>query len=312
MKFALLTLWSLSSLSAVFAYDSAQPPVLCPEEVLPLAPGQTGSQVEKCLDLSAVKDPLSDFPVGLSAEEIQLWKTRDRLELSYCRSVELAKRGDAGTSQYGAGTTQLAWMRAKAVEGRDEKIRLISEASEREGVPAQIIVGAFSAESLFANLGIVEDGGNYSCGMGQVNLSEWCQWIRSQSDFMKVSLGWPLVDVMLVLLIVFMVSAPLMQQGVQVDLPKANSGSLTETPEQILVTIDKSTKLRINNEEIPSGQLRKRLEALSKGKPDIQVFVQADKSISYGLVAEVMAEVKNAKIQRVGLVTIPGDPNKRL
>ena len=122
----------------------------------------------------------------------------------------------------------------------------------------------------------------------------------------------PLVDVMLVLLIVFMISAPLMQQGIQVDLPKANAPTLSEIPDQLILVVDKSRSLTMNGNRVADGSLRARLVAIAKAKPEIQVFIQADKSIPYGYIAEVMAEVKQAQITRVGLVTEPGDPNTRL
>ncbi len=122
----------------------------------------------------------------------------------------------------------------------------------------------------------------------------------------------PLVDVMLVLLIVFMISAPLMQQGIQVDLPKANAPTLSEIPDQLILVVDKARSLTMNGNRVAEGSLRTRLAAIAKAKPDIQVFIQADKAIPYGYIAQVMAEVKQAQITRVGLVTEPGDPNSRL
>jgi biopolymer transport protein TolR len=122
----------------------------------------------------------------------------------------------------------------------------------------------------------------------------------------------PLVDVMLVLLIVFMISAPLMQQGVQVDLPKANAGTLSEVPDQIILVVTKSRQLQINGTTIPQGTLMTRLQALAEAKPQIEVFIQADQNVPYGFIAQVMAEVKKAKINRVGLVTEPGDPNSKI
>ncbi len=121
----------------------------------------------------------------------------------------------------------------------------------------------------------------------------------------------PLVDVMLVLLIVFMISAPLMQQGIQVDLPKANAPTLNEIPDQLVLVVDKSRNVTLSGKRIPQGTLRERLAAIAKAKPEIQVFIQADQAIPYGVVAQVMAEVKQAQITRVGLVTEPGDPNAR-
>lgn len=122
----------------------------------------------------------------------------------------------------------------------------------------------------------------------------------------------PLVDVMLVLLIIFMVCAPMMQQGVQVDLPKANAGTLNETPEQIVLVVTKNRDIKMNGTTLPSGTLRQRLEGIQSAKPNVEVFIQADQNVPYGFIAQVMAEVKKAKISRVGLVTDPGDPNLKL
>jgi biopolymer transport protein TolR len=122
----------------------------------------------------------------------------------------------------------------------------------------------------------------------------------------------PLVDVMLVLLIVFMVSAPMMQQGVHVDLPRANAGSLDEVPDQLVLVVNKAKQILINNNVIEAGTLGRKLGAVVSVKPEVQVFIQADQSVPYGFIAQVMAEVKRAKISRVGLVTEPGDSGTRL
>lgn len=122
----------------------------------------------------------------------------------------------------------------------------------------------------------------------------------------------PLVDVMLVLLIVFMITAPLMQQGISVDLPKANAQSLSEVPSQVVLVVNKSRQISMNGNILTSGSLRGRLEAIYASKPDVEVFIQADQGVSYGFVAQVMAEVKRAKINRVGLVTEPAEPGFNL
>lgn len=121
----------------------------------------------------------------------------------------------------------------------------------------------------------------------------------------------PLVDVMLVLLIIFMISAPLMQQGLQVDLPKANAGSINEAPDQLVLVITKDRTLQLNGTRLSTGSLRAKMEAAVQAKPNTEVVIQADQSVAYGFVAQVMAEVKRAKISRVGLVTEPG-PETRL
>lgn len=119
----------------------------------------------------------------------------------------------------------------------------------------------------------------------------------------------PMVDVMLVLLIVFMVSAPLMQQGIDVNLPKADAGSLTQSDEPTLLTIKSNQAIELNQKSYSLSQLTDKLTALSIAKPNLQVLVQADQSVSYGIVAKVMAQVKKAKIHRVGLVTAPEGAN---
>ncbi len=122
----------------------------------------------------------------------------------------------------------------------------------------------------------------------------------------------PLVDVILVLLIIFMISAPLMQQGVQVDLPKANTGSLNDVPDQLVLVVNKSKQISINGNTVAAGTLRSKLEAISSVKPQVQVFVRADQNLPYGYITQVMAEIKKAKIHRVGLVTEPGEQNSTL
>jgi biopolymer transport protein TolR len=115
----------------------------------------------------------------------------------------------------------------------------------------------------------------------------------------------PMVDVMLVLLIVFMVSAPLLQQGVEVNLPKADSGSLPQSEDPIVLTIRGNQTLELDQKPIAKSALFEKLTALSIAKPNLQVLVEADQSVSYGVVAKVMAQIKKAKISRVGLVTAP-------
>src|SRR5688500_12175307 len=122
----------------------------------------------------------------------------------------------------------------------------------------------------------------------------------------------PLVDVMLVLLIVFMVSAPLMQQGVQVNLPRANAGTMDEVPNQIVLMVDKKKRNAMNDDKVEKGTLKKRLTAIASVRPDVQVFVQADSGVDYGFIARVIAEVKQSGIQRVGLVTQPGSKDDSL
>jgi len=122
----------------------------------------------------------------------------------------------------------------------------------------------------------------------------------------------PMVDVMLVLLIIFMISAPLMQQGIQVNLPKTKSEALSETSKQLTIVVDKNRRILINKKRIKRGTLRKRLIAIASVTPDMPVFIQADAELNYGFVARVIAEIKKANLHRVGLVTQPASKEKPL
>lgn len=115
----------------------------------------------------------------------------------------------------------------------------------------------------------------------------------------------PFVDVMLVLLIIFMVTAPMMQQGVQVNLPKAETKTLTPQESTVVVSIDREGRLFINSGEIPAGQLRSRLTDMFAAKTKKEVFLKADKDVPYGEVIKAMAEIKGAGIERLGMVTEP-------
>ena len=115
----------------------------------------------------------------------------------------------------------------------------------------------------------------------------------------------PLVDVMLVLLVIFMVTAPMMQQGVQVNLPKADTKAMTPAEESVVVSVDKSGKVFIDKEAIPAGDLRKRLSTLFATRAKKEVFLKADAGVPYGEVVRTMADIKGAGIERLGMVTEP-------
>jgi biopolymer transport protein TolR len=115
----------------------------------------------------------------------------------------------------------------------------------------------------------------------------------------------PLVDVMLVLLVIFMVTAPMMQQGVQVNLPKANTKAMTPQDEAVVVSVDKSGKVFINKDEIPASDLRNRLTAMFASREKKEVFLKADAGVPYGEVVKAMADIKGAGIERLGMVTEP-------
>ncbi len=124
---------------------------------------------------------------------------------------------------------------------------------------------------------------------------------KSRSVLSEINVT-PLVDVMLVLLIIFMVTAPLLQQGIDVNLPKAKGKDLP-TEERITLVIKRDGKIYMNDNPVSISDMRKRLQAISKLNPN--VFLKADRDISYGLVVQVMGEVKEAGIEKLGMITEP-------
>ena len=115
----------------------------------------------------------------------------------------------------------------------------------------------------------------------------------------------PMVDVMLVLLIIFMVAAPMMQQGIGVDLPQVASQQLATKEEQLILTITKKKKLLIDKHPTKLSQLKTTLQKIYQNRSDKEIFLKADRSIPYGFVVEVMGEIKKAGIVRLGMVTEP-------
>lgn len=117
----------------------------------------------------------------------------------------------------------------------------------------------------------------------------------------------PFVDVMLVLLIIFMVTAPMMVQGVDVALPEATSKPLESETEPLIITIDKNNAIYINDYEVSLGFLQEKLVKVLESRTDKEVFFRADKDIAYGIVVKVMAQIKGAGVEKLGMVTVPLD-----
>ena len=113
----------------------------------------------------------------------------------------------------------------------------------------------------------------------------------------------PMVDVMLVLLIIFMVTAPLLTVGVQVDLPKTKATIIPGQDEPLAITIDKEGQLYLQETEIDLEGLLPRLDAITGNNPDVRIFVRGDASVNYGRVMEVMGTINAAGYSKVALVT---------
>ncbi|MFH2122016.1 MAG: protein TolR [Pseudomonadota bacterium] len=118
----------------------------------------------------------------------------------------------------------------------------------------------------------------------------------------------PLVDVMLVLLIIFMVTAPMMTQGLDVDLPETTANSLRQKEDPQVVSVDKDGKIMLGKIEYTQPVLRDQLAKLftEKGKEEL-ILLKADKNITYGQVASIMADIKAAGFTKLGMVTKPAD-----
>ena len=115
----------------------------------------------------------------------------------------------------------------------------------------------------------------------------------------------PLVDVMLVLLIIFMVSAPMMTTGLEIDLPKTRAPRMDREEEKLLLTIDKQQKVFLGDAEVPYDRLEQALTTNDRLQREKEIYIQADETVPYGFVAKVMALVRRGGIEKVGLVTDP-------
>lgn len=117
----------------------------------------------------------------------------------------------------------------------------------------------------------------------------------------------PLVDVMLVLLIIFMITAPMMTQGLDVNLPETTAKPLQQKENPKTITIQKSGKILFNNSEAPRAMILQQLEKLPKEEKEQPIFLQGDKDVPYGVVVAMMADIKAAGIEKIGMMTKPND-----
>ena len=135
-------------------------------------------------------------------------------------------------------------------------------------------------------------GGNHNSLMSDINVT-------------------PFVDVMLVLLIIFMVTAPMMMEGVNVSLPEATSKPLVSEKKPLIVNIDSENRIFINDFKVTVDGLGEKLNKILDGRKDREVYLKADKDISYGMVVRVMSEIKGSGVEKLGMVTIPINDKRR-
>jgi biopolymer transport protein TolR len=114
----------------------------------------------------------------------------------------------------------------------------------------------------------------------------------------------PLVDVVLVLLVIFMVTAPMLYRGLDINLPQTATNTIK--PEQrVVLTVERDRQIYLDKEHVPLVQLGQRLQALRLSNPAVSVFLRADRDIPYGTVVQVMDSIKKAGIDKLGMVTEP-------
>ena len=121
----------------------------------------------------------------------------------------------------------------------------------------------------------------------------------------------PFVDVMLVLLIIFMVTAPMMMEGVDVSLPEATAKPLNVPQDQLVITIDRDQQIHINDFNVEPDYLSEKLAAILENRTDKNVYFKADKEVPYGFVVKIMADIKAAGVEKLGMVTIPDQQDQR-
>ncbi|MDD4974140.1 MAG: hypothetical protein PHY93_07295 [Bacteriovorax sp.] len=162
------------------------PAVLCPEEILPRG--------LDCLDLSGVADPQVEFPSTLSKEEISDWTNNKTADLRLCRNMEVLNREKINPGTFSENNLKAAWMVVNGAIFVKEKLDAIIAASVKYGIPPQILIGALKQESGLSTIGVAPDGGNYSCGMAQMNIQEWCESINQLPKEKRDERGWPVIS----------------------------------------------------------------------------------------------------------------------
>ena len=119
----------------------------------------------------------------------------------------------------------------------------------------------------------------------------------------------PLVDVVLVLLVIFMVTAPMLYRGMDIKLPTSTSNTITPE-ERIVLTIERDQKLYLDKDPVSAGQMEFKLRSAKQRNADVAVYLRADRDVPYGTVVQVMDGVKRSGIEKLGMVTDPEGPER--
>lgn len=125
---------------------------------------------------------------------------------------------------------------------------------------------------------------------------------RQRASFSEINVT-PMVDVMLVLLVIFMVTAPMMTTGVSLDLPRGDGQAMEDSDRAVDISVDSKSQIYLGDEAVKPDALVKRVQAMQKSNPDLKVVISGDRAASYGQVIEVMSLLRLAGIAKVGLKT---------
>ena len=118
----------------------------------------------------------------------------------------------------------------------------------------------------------------------------------------------PMVDVMLVLLVIFMITAPLLTVGVPVDLPKTKAEAMQDPEEPLVVSINKEGKIFLQEAELSADQLGPRVAAISNNNPEVRIFIRGDQAVNYGAIAEVLGQLVSAGFRHLALISDSAAP----
>lgn len=169
----------------------AQPPLGCVEEMVP---HRADTASHPCPDFASTQNPAKDWPANISASEYKYWYAQRR-GVNICRSEEVLRREKAQPGSQSAALVELSWMAVDSLRDQALKVQSVYDASRASGVPLHVLTGAIYQESLFSELGVSDDGGNYSCGVQQNNLIGWCTWMNKQSAADRQAMSWPTQNV---------------------------------------------------------------------------------------------------------------------
>lgn len=126
----------------------------------------------------------------------------------------------------------------------------------------------------------------------------------SKKTFSDINMT-PFVDVVLVLLIIFMVTAPMLEQGIKINLPAAKGNTMTKEEEPVVVALRDNQTIFINSQEVTETSLEKRIDLLFRNRANKNIFIKADEKLPYGFVAKIISKIKEGGVEKIGLVTVP-------